>query len=135
MAKRRATPVPKSLASALAEFTSWRQQRRRVEPIPESLWACAVKAAREHGITRTMHVLNLEFYALKRRMEERAPVVKSEPSRSEPAFVELPAIPTGGRSSCTIELRAEEGRSLRLELDGMNADDIAAVVRGLWTQG
>ncbi|MCO5170831.1 MAG: hypothetical protein M9894_31265 [Planctomycetes bacterium] len=53
-------------------FGRWRAEKVGNEPLPESLWAQAVEAAREHGTTKTARLLRLNHSALKRRGDHEA---------------------------------------------------------------
>jgi hypothetical protein len=101
--------------------------------IPEALWKTAVLAAQRHGIGRTASVLKLDYYSLKKRVDE------SDGNESSPvptAFVKLPSPSreTLGNSSmgeCLIELEDGAGAFLRIRLSGCTTPDILALSRGL----
>jgi hypothetical protein len=62
----------RSLTDAANLFRRWRAARKRGERIPEELWTAARDSARQHGVSRTSTELGLDYYALKRRLEESA---------------------------------------------------------------
>jgi hypothetical protein len=91
------------------------------------LWHAAVKVAAEHGLNRTAQALKLDYYSLKKRLEEAA---ASSPAR--PLFVELPPAPVATVSECVIELEDAAGSRLRVQLKGQNAPDLLALSRSFW---
>jgi hypothetical protein len=117
--------LPRDLARAADRLTAWRRTRRPKSRIPESLWDLAVKLAAKHGLHRTARTLKLDYYSLKRR----ADAAEGRPVANGPAFVELSAVVTAERE-CLIEIVDGEV-SLRVQLKGYDAADIAAVGRSL----
>ena len=116
------------LVRARDRFRAWRRKRKRGTRIPEPLWTLSVKLARDEGICRTASVLGLDYYSLKRRMEEADCRQRATGS----AFIELPAPPVLGRQ-CSIELDA--GATLRVQLVGYDAADVAVLARSVWNGG
>lgn len=117
--------MPADLARAQARFEAWRRRRSPGTRIPELLWDLAVELTGSHGVSRTATALKLDYYSLKRR----AASAKAPPQCSAPTFVELPAaVPAVacGRE-CVIELDDGTGLTLRMQLKGYEAGDIAAV--------
>jgi hypothetical protein len=72
-------------------------------------------------------VLGLDYYGLKRRAEAAA----GQAQASGPAFVELPPPVVAGKQ-CLFELANGAGTSLRVQLMGYDAADLAALSRSLW---
>lgn len=127
MGGRKRDEIPPVLARAEARFRDWRGKRTIGARIPESLWTLAVKLAIAHGVCRTASALDLDYYSLKKRLEagdELQPGFK-------PAFVELPASLAVGRQ-CTFELGNGAGSTLRIQLVGYDAADVAALSCSLW---
>jgi hypothetical protein len=58
--------IPRNMQRALRRFERWRGAHAGRLPIPERLWAAAVKLAREHGVFHTAKALRLEYGKLKR---------------------------------------------------------------------
>jgi 8-oxo-dGTP pyrophosphatase MutT (NUDIX family) len=105
-------------------FTRWRASKGRPgEPVPESLWARAVDAARVHGPTQTARRLGLNHSALKKRIDRA--------ESSAPDFVELPLGLVSAPES-TVELEDAAGARLRLVLPGAKPQEVAAAARELW---
>jgi hypothetical protein len=127
MPARQRSEVPASVSRLGQRFAVWRKSRQRGERIPESLWRAAVKVASEHGLNSTAQTLKLDYYSLKRRLEESA---ASSPAR--PMFVELPSAPVPIVNECVIELEDAAGSRLRVQLKGQNAPDLLALSRSFW---
>jgi len=139
---RRKREVARDLARGRARFGAWRKTRKPKCRIPEPLWALAVELADKHGLHPTAAALRLDYYSLKKRVEQaRSP---------GPAFIELGPVPPigavspattggGGRpgdapcasGECVIELEDGAGR-MRVILKGYDAPDVAALARGFW---
>ena len=109
-------------------FQAWRQQRTPGDPIPQALWAIAIRLAKAHGVSRTAAVLRLDYYRLKNRA---ATAPASEPQRSGPAFVELTS-PALVAKECRFELDNGAGATMRVQLVGYDAADLEALSRGFW---
>jgi hypothetical protein len=117
-----------TLGRVRRQFEQWRRRRARGARIPEPLWDAAVELAREHGISKTAHALRLDYYAIKKRMEGAAR--STEAGR----FVEIP-MPVASRGpSCVVEVEDGNGVRMRLELEGLGADEVADLVRCVWNE-
>jgi hypothetical protein len=93
--------------------------------IPESLWKSAVNLAREHGLNRTARALNLDYYALKKRVDDASSQAKS-------TFVELPSSPLPIMGECVIELEDATGCQMRVRVSGQDIPDVLALSRSFW---
>jgi hypothetical protein len=118
--------LPKDLVRARSRFQAWRWRRKAGARIPQPLWALAVRLVRTHGISRTAAALRLDYYSLKKRVEE-AGDPDPAPSRG-PAFVELPSPVVVGKQGL-FELDNGAGASLRVQLVGYDAADVEALAR------
>jgi transcription elongation GreA/GreB family factor len=127
MGGRKRDEIPPVLARAQARFLDWRGKRTIGTRVPEPLWALAVKLAIAHGVSRTASALRLDYYSLKKRLE----AVEGRQPAAEPAFVELPASFAVGKH-CTFELGDGAGSTLRIQLVGYDAADVAALSGSLW---
>ncbi|MGH9444990.1 MAG: hypothetical protein ACRD3O_04580 [Terriglobia bacterium] len=71
-AKRATKAAPRAVRTtteqARQRFARWRNARPRGSPIPEALWAMAVEVARGHGVNKTAQSLQLNYNALKKRV-------------------------------------------------------------------
>lgn len=127
MGGRKRDEIPPVLARAQSRFRDWRRKRTIGARIPEPLWTLAVKLAIAHGSCRTASALDLDYYSLKKRLEA---VAGPQPA-AQPAFVELPA-PLAVGKHCTFELFDGAGSTLRIQLVGYDASEVAALSCSLW---
>jgi hypothetical protein len=71
-AKRPTTTTPGAMGTTLEQarqrFESWRKARPRASRIPKALWAMAVKTARTEGVNKAATSLQLNYNALKKRV-------------------------------------------------------------------
>jgi len=94
------------------------------------LWAAAVEAARESGVSRTASVLRVDYYALKKRLQEQAASSSDMPMLGEPpAFVELATPVPRAAGECVLELEDVDGAKMRVHLQGFEAPDLAALAQ------
>jgi hypothetical protein len=112
-----------------------------------------VETAGKCGLHRTSRALRLDYYSLKKRVEqqsnavadpaERATADQRRPckhaARSVPAFLELvPPVDHGfaaagsGPCECTLELEDAAGAKLRVHLKNIATPDLAALSRSFW---
>ena len=89
------TSAHEALAQVRTHFTHWRQQRPtpRGTPIPQPLWAEAVRLTQLLPLTQVAKHLALKPAAL-RRHAGLASVPPAPPSRLAPTFVEVTRAPT-----------------------------------------
>jgi len=127
MGGRKRHEMPPVLARAQVRFRDWRRNRIIGARIPESLWTLAVKLASAEGVCRTASALGLDYYSLQKRLE----AADGRQQATEPAFVELPASLAVGRQ-CTFELDDGAGATLRVQLVGYDAADVATLSCRLW---
>ena len=120
--------LPPDLVRGQRRFQAWREQRKPGDPIPQSLWAIAVRLAEAHGVSRTAAVLHLDYYRLKNRA---AAAPASEPQPSGSAFVEL-SPPALVAKQCQLEFDNGAGATMRVQLIGYAAADIEALSRSFW---
>jgi hypothetical protein len=92
------------------------------------LWAAAVEAAREYGVSRTASVLRVDYYALKKRLQEQGASSHDVPKLGElPAFLELATPAPRTMGECVLELEDVDGAKMRVHLQGFEAPDLAAL--------
>jgi hypothetical protein len=127
MRTRQRGELPKDLAQARRRFQAWRERRQGGRRIPQPLWALAIRLVSQHGISRTVTALGLDYYSLKKRVEGAA----QEPPSPSPAFVELPAPVVVGKQAL-FELDNGAGATMRVQLLGYDAADVEALARRFW---
>ena len=137
MSTKKRRDLPARLEGLRRRFEDWRRTRKVRTRIPDPLWASAVKLAARYGVHRTAKVLRVDYYALKKRVEEATASIASkapaEVARGQ--FLELPAAHWGGSGECTLELEDAGGAKLRVHLKGFEAPDLAALSRSFWQNG
>jgi len=125
-----ANKLPKDLARVQSRFQAWRRRRpwQAGRRIPQSLWRLAVGLVGAHGISRTASALGVDYYSLKKQLEAAA---DQPPSSGAPSFVELPSPVMAGKQ-CLFELDNGAGATMRVQLTGYDATDIAVLSRSFW---
>lgn len=121
---------PSPLDRVRRRFEHWRRTRRHRSPIPEALWALAVKTARAHGLHRTARALRLSYAALKQRLQAAGGPGGGPPTST--TFVELMPPGAAGPPACTLELETARGAKLRIHLQGIAAPDLVALSQSFW---
>ena len=125
--------LPPRLEATRRRFKQWRGTRKIGSRIPEALWAAAVKQAKAYGVHPTAKALGVDYYALKKRLEEKPGARSSRATRTNGArFVELSAAVRTGIPECILELEDVEGAKMRIQVKGIEAGDLAALSRSLW---
>jgi len=134
MAGQKWLELPAALARGAARFARWREGRAFGKRIPESLWSLAKSLAARYGVSRTAKSLRVEYYALKKRCEEKSqsPDLGRKDTASPTAFVELAPAALATLSECVIEFEKTSGAKLRVHLKGHGVPDLAALGRGFW---
>jgi len=135
-----ASELPLELLKLQGRFAAWRDQRRMGQRIPGALWDDASTMAEKVGLHRTASVLKLDYYSLKKRLEQNSKNVqpKNVPSKnSQPiemqSFVELPASPLSDSRQYTIEIEDIAGARMRICLKGYDAPDVVALSQQFWS--
>jgi len=135
----REPPLPtrpvRSLIETSRQFERWRGTRPRGERIPAALWRSALELARSHGVSKTSQTLHLDYYSVQRRLAE---VSIERPRPAVQQFVELelaPGVTSSPSPQCRLEMRDHDGSTVRLELSGWSAPDLATFVRTVTGRG
>ncbi len=128
MGGRKRGEVPARLLRLEQRFAAWRKHRKLGERIPEPLWNAAARLATEYGVNQTASALTLDYYSLKKRVDQ--PIAGTA---STSPFIELPSPPIAPLSECVIEFEDGTGASLRVHLKGTDAPDLLALGRSFWS--
>ena len=135
--------LPARLEGLRRRFERWRRARKVRSHIPDSLWARAVTMAGAYGMNRTARALRIDYYSLRKRVEEKAAAAPDVPEGGAVAtFLELAppadhgfaAVPAGS-CECSLELEDAAGAKMRVHLKGVAAPDLAALSRSFWNPG
>lgn len=113
---------------------SWRKSGSSRRRIPEPLWGAAAELARRVGVNPIARQLRLDFYNLKRRVQEAPPTkATSKPAESSsPRFVEVEFPAPGVAAECVIEVEDRSGRRMTVRLSGPGAKEAPAMAKMLW---
>jgi hypothetical protein len=116
-------------------FEAWRRERKGRARIPEPLWRAAVKMAEIYGVNRAATALRLDYYTLKKRLEAKANAGRDGSSGAEGGipFLEMTPLGSIGTGECTVELEDFKGATMRIQLRGYAAPDLAALTRSFWS--
>jgi hypothetical protein len=119
-------------------WAEWRRTHAVRSRLPEELWAAAVELVQRDGIDATARALDVDKPSL-RKWAGRLNPAPSQPVRRKsqpkqrantlPAFVELLASGSSTASSCVVEVESPRGAKLRLELKGVQASELAELIR------
>lgn len=128
-------------------FERYRRSRKVRSPIPEGLWNAAAKMAGTFGIHRTCKALRLNYYDLKKRVEQKASAVPATSESEAARFIELLAPADHGRPTpsvqawrpaggcdCTVELEDACGAKMRIHLQSTEPPDLAELGRDFWSR-
>ena len=127
MRGRKRGEVPARLLRLEQRFADWRKTRAPGERIPDQLWKSAAKLAADCGLNQTAKVLKLDYYSLKRQVDQQVP--ETAPTA---AFIELPSAPVVHANECIIEFEDGAGASMRMHLKGTDIPDLLALGRSFW---
>jgi len=131
MNTRKAHNLPAGLEGVRQRFDRRRRTHRTRSRIPDSLWAAAVKLVGTYGLHRTSRALHLDYYSLKRRVEQRSTAASDLPEAATAAtFLEL--APVADRCECMVELEDAAGAKMRVHLKGAPMPDLMALSRSFW---
>lgn len=130
--------LPARLEGLRRRFEDWRGTHKARSRIPSCLWGSAVKMAGVYGLHRTARALRLDYYALKRRINQEEVAkdgVAMRPAAGAragvtPPFLEL--VPPFGAGECVMELESATGAKMRVHLKGVASPDLAALGRSFW---
>jgi hypothetical protein len=89
--------------------------------------------ANAYGMNRTARALRLNYYGLKKRVEQEAVTTAgaSETGGSAP-FVELAPFTSASCCECLLELENVGGAKMRIQLKGVAMPDLAALSQSFW---
>jgi hypothetical protein len=125
--------LPRRLEGVRRRIERWRQTRKVRSPIPDAFWAAAARMAKTYGMNRTARALRLNYYGLKKRVEQQgAGVVGAAGAEGEVPFIELAPLPSTSVCECLLELENASGARMRIQLKGVAVPDLAALSQAFW---
>jgi hypothetical protein len=133
MGIKKTRELPRRLQSVRRRIERWRQTRKVRSAIPDALWAVAVRMANVYGMNRTARALRLNYYGLKKRVEQQV-VAATDVAAMKGAvpFIELAPLASTGHCECLLELEKAGGARMRIQLKGVAAPDLAALSQAFW---
>jgi hypothetical protein len=135
MAIKKTREVPRRLEGVRRRIEQWRQTRKIRSRIPDRLWAAAVQMARAYGVNRTAQTLRLDYYGLKKRVEQKTVVAANATDAEGTArFVELAPFSSAGSCECSLELENGSGVKMRIQLKSIRMPDLAAISQTFWNR-
>lgn len=133
MSTSRTGKLPDQLEEVKQRLEQWRRTHQARTRIPVPLWSAAVKMAERYGVHRTAKALRLDYYSVKKRVEQQAAGVGELPEEGTTAtFLELAPSPQKGACEYTVELEDSGGAKMRIHLRGVEALDLIALSRSFW---
>ena len=143
MSTRKTRDIPARLDALWRRFVRWRATHQARSRIPDGLWTAAARLAVRYGLHRTSRVLRLEYYSLKKRLEQQSTVAADPPNNAhrrrpplslgaESAATFLELSPASNGCECTVELEDAAGAKMRVHLKGVPMPDLAALSRSFW---
>ena len=127
-------PAPsRSLGEVKEQFKTWRRTRKSLRPIPEKLWAAAVKLTAQHSISQIAKELVVDYSVLKRRVQLKNKDAAA--STNPPDFIELNLEPPAAVSECIVEMQDRLGLKMRMHFRGQTDVDLLELAKLFWTKG
>jgi hypothetical protein len=130
--KRHLVPA-QSLSEVKEQFKTWRRTRKSLRPIPEKLWAAAVKLTAQHSISQIAKELVVDYSVLKRRVQLKNKDAAA--STKPPDFIELNLEPPAAVSECIVEMQDRLGLKMRMHFRGQTDVDLFELAKLFWTKG
>ena len=130
--KRHLVPA-QSLSEVKEQFKTWRRTRKSLRPIPEKLWAAAVKLTAQHSISQIAKELVVDYSVLKRRVQLKNKDAAA--STNPPDFIELNLEPPAAVSECIVEMQDRLGLKMRMHFRGQTDVVLLELAKLFWTKG
>jgi hypothetical protein len=127
--KQRWTATPADVAEIRDRIADWRQNRRKLSPMPEDLWVSAESLAHKHGVYQMSRELGRNYQSLKYRVTQRQTTADGAVPAGD--FIELDGVrflEAPEPAEVALELSDAEGGRLSLRLTGRSELDWAGVV-------
>lgn len=114
------------------QFDGWRQNHRRGQRIPASLWMAAVDLASTHGVERIARELQVDCDRLAKRLPGGMKA-REEAPRAESGFIELLTPKIVGMSECVVELSNARGATMRVQFSGGDMAGLVGLMQAFWS--
>jgi hypothetical protein len=122
--------VPSQLRELCEQIERWRLTRLSRTRIPEELWRAAAVVAKRVGIHPVAKALRLDYYDLKRRVDElSAPLARLS---SHPGFIEVSpeCPPAPSRVSLAVQMERADGARFQVQLS--NVEQLLQLAEVFW---
>ena len=125
--------LPAGLERLRRRFEHSRRMHKGRSPIPDSLWAAAVRMAGAQGLNRTAKALRLDYYSLKKRLKEHGEPAGVAPGTTvQVSFVELSPPASASHCDCVLVFEGVDGARMEVHLKSVATPDLAALSRSFW---
>jgi hypothetical protein len=137
MDTKKTRELPVRLKNLRRRFEQWRETCKAHARIPDALWDAAVIMADRYGVSRTAHVLRVNYDTLKNRLGRKTMAGSRQAAEGETRFVELTPLASAspfasaGSGECLLELE-NGGAKMRVRLQGVGTPDLSALVQSFW---
>ena len=85
------------------------------------------------GMNRTARALRLNYYGLKKRVEQQAvDAADTTATKGSARFIELAPFSLAGFCECLLELENVGGAKMRIQLKGIAVPDLAVLSQSFW---
>jgi hypothetical protein len=132
MGSKKTCSLPARLERLRRRFERWRGTHKARSRISEPLWASAVKMAGTYGLNRTARTLRLDYYVLKKRMQQMGIAIADLSENGATTFLELTPSLSASPCECTLDLENASGAKMRVQLKSITMPDLAALSRSFW---
>ena len=135
MGIKKTRELPGRLEGVRRQIERWRRTRKVRSPIPDALWAAAVGMANVYGMNRTARALRLNYYGLKKRVEQQVVAASgAAETKGEVPFIELAPFSSIGGCECLLELENVGGAKMRVQSKGIAVSDLVALSQTFWNR-
>ena len=90
--------------------------------------------AGRYGVSRTAHVLRVNYNALKKHLGHKTAAAGRTDVEGEARFIELAPFAPSSPCECLLELEDTGGAKMRVRLQGVGMPDLAALSQSFWNR-
>ncbi len=121
----------RTLDQVREEFEHWRRTREKKGVIPKSLWDAAVSLHADYSLCQISRVLRVGYNDLKSRVQARK---SNFTSHSDASFIELGISDSLYSAGCIVEMRDQNGASMRMYFKGEVGVDLLELGKTFWNK-
>lgn len=149
--------IPEDVLKVRAEIASWRANRKKRGPVPETIWSSAVILAERYSVYRISHAFRLNYGSLKHRLldSSKAPIQSSGSTVVDSSgchFIEITGAgmmsdastqsitsrsDSGGVDSFAMEVEVGDGTGAQMtvRVSHGSGGDLLGLVGSFWSRG